>query len=89
MKTTILPRNNAELALSHLLMSSIASFDNQSPVKPPPFVKINNTVNESDSNIDDIEGINSDVSTEFQVMNKECDIIISYKLELIEMDGTK
>ena len=46
-------------------MSPITSPDNFSPVKPAPYVKSNDRLDESDSNIDDVEGNNSDDLTAF------------------------
>ncbi len=53
-----------------------------------PSIETKEMIDESDSNIDDIEGLNSDAVSSFQDINKECVIYPSYKPKFMEMDGT-
>ncbi len=60
LNSLILPPKCAERAFSRLLMSPMTSPNDHSPVKPPCSIEFNETVEESDSNIDNTEGIISD-----------------------------
>ncbi len=53
LKNKILPPNSVERALSHLLMSPITSPDDHSPIEPAQYLEINNTIKESDINMED------------------------------------
>ncbi len=62
---TILPPDSAEQALSHLLMSPTIAPDDHIPVTPAPSAEYNDNGDESDSDIDDIEGTNSNICRVF------------------------
>ncbi len=65
----ILPPKCAEHALSNLLMSPWTSPDEHSPVKPAPSIETEETIDESDSDIDNIKGLNSEAAMLFQDIN--------------------
>ncbi len=59
MNSSILPQKCTERVLSNLLMSPQTSPDDNSPVKPALSVETKEIIDESDSNIDVIKGVNS------------------------------
>ncbi len=58
---------------------STTSPDDDSPVKPAPSIKTEEAIDESDSSIDDIEGLNSESVTLFQDINQDSGIDPLYK----------
>ncbi len=74
--------------LLNLPMSPQTSPDGHSPVKPVLSIETEERIDESDSDIDDIEGLNSESVMLFQDINGDCVINPLYKLDFIEMDGT-
>ncbi len=88
LNSSILPPKYGEHALLNLLMYPLTSPNGHSPVKPAQSIKTKKTIEESDSNIDNIEGLNSDAVMLFGDINKECIMDKSYRLELMEINGT-
>jgi len=69
-------------------MSPLTSPDDHSLVKPAPSISTEDLIYESDSNIDDIEGINSEAVALFWDINNEQVSYPSHKPEFMEMDET-
>ncbi len=63
-------------------MSPLTSPDDHSPVKPAPTIKTKETIDESNSDIDDIEGLNSESVMLIQDINEDSAIDRLYKMEL-------
>ncbi len=84
----ILPPKCAKHALMSLLVSPITSPDDHCPVKPPCSIEFKDTIDDSDSNIDDARGIIRDTVMLINDINDECILDKSYRPEFIEMDGT-
>ncbi len=69
-------------------MSPITSPDDNSPVKPPCSIEFNEMIDESDSDIDNSEGIISDAVMLTDDINDECVWDKSNRSEFTEMVGT-
>ncbi len=78
----------AEFALSSLLMSPLTSLNDHSLVKPACSIEFNEMIEDSDSNVDNAEGINSDVVMLIEDVNNKCILDKSNRPEFMEMDGT-
>ncbi len=85
---SILPQKCVERVLSNLLMSPPTSPDDHSPLKPALSIEIKEMDNDTDSYIDDIEGLNSETIILFWNIYKDCIINHLCKPEFMEMDGT-
>ncbi len=62
--------------------------ENHSPIKPAPSIETKELDDDSDSNNDDIEGLNSKAVMLFRDTIKDHAIDPLYKPEFMEMDGT-
>ncbi len=69
-------------------MSTITSPNDLSPVKPPCSIEFNEMIEDSDSDIDNADGIISDDAMLINDMNNECILDKLYRLEFMEIDGT-
>ncbi len=57
-------------------------------MKPAQCIETNETFEESDNNIDNVEGLNSDAVMLFGFINKEHILDKSFRLEFMDMNGT-
>ncbi len=85
--SSILPKKCAECVLSSVLMSPLTSPEDHSPVKPLCSIEFNKTNEDSDSNIDDAEGIIGDAVMLMDDVNNVCILDKFYRPEFMEMDG--
>ncbi len=69
-------------------MSPITSPNNNSPVKPPCSIEFNNTIKDSNSNIDNSEGIISDAVMLIDDIKDNHVLDKLYRPEFMEMVGT-
>ncbi len=69
-------------------MSPLTSPDDNSPAKPAPSIETKETCDDLYSNIDDIEGLNSNSVTLSCDINKDHVINPLYKWEFMEIDWT-
>ncbi len=69
-------------------MSLLTSPNDHIPAKPAPSIETNKTIEESDSDIDEVEGLNSDSVAVLLEIIEECGADESYRLKFIEMDRT-
>ncbi len=78
----------AEYALSNLFMTPVTLSYDHSPIKPSPSGEKHLGDNESDSDINDVEGTNINDLPVFQNINQDSGIGKCYNLDFMEMDGT-
>ncbi len=67
-------------------MSPITSPHDHSTVKPACSIEFNKTIEDSESNIDDTEGIISDAVILIDDINDKCILDESYRPKFMEMD---
>ncbi len=85
----ILPPKCVKHALSSLLMSQITSPDDYSQVKPLCSIEFNETIEYSDSNIDNADGIISDAVILINDISNKHVLEKLYRPEFLEMDGSQ